>query len=243
VFVIVTDAPMHNGPELANDYDMESVMGADTYDQTVQALNDKGAKIVGVSVDTGAPGAARADLVDLAQKTGSVYHDPSFGGSDVPLVTSQDTMSGDVSSEIVSLIGKLAGAGVHDVTTSRKSYDCPGMVDCDGDGVPDPAFHNPPGPGGTPIDASTFLTAVVPIPDPGPPMPYSSIDATTFYQVPGDAQVSFRVHAQNTTLDPTTLLVLRATVQVQTPSGQTLGGPNGIKSVFLLIPPTPHFIH
>ncbi len=237
ILVLITDAAFHNGPAPANDYDTAKVGGAIAYADTVKALKDRGAKTIGVAVDTGFPGAARADLTDLATKTGSVYFDPSFGGSDKPLVTSQDTTSGEVSNEVVKLVRRLAGAGLNDATTEKRDYSCAGGVDCTGDGLPDPAFTNPPlMVGGAPIDASELISRIEPVPAAGSPLPYTSIDATTFYGVRGDAVVSFRVVARNTKYQPTSLLVLRASIQVETPTGQKLGGKDGIKQVYFVIP-------
>jgi hypothetical protein len=83
VFVIVTDAPLHNGPVAAHAYD--PVVAADEdVRRDINALDAIHARVVGVPVAGGNPGAARADLSDLAKKTGSLYHDPAFGGSDKP---------------------------------------------------------------------------------------------------------------------------------------------------------------
>ena len=48
--------------------------------------------------------------------------------------------------------------------------------------------------------------------------------------------MSFRVHAVNNTIKPATLLVMRALIRVRTPEGQVLGGKNGIKLVYFVIP-------
>ena len=243
VFVLVTDAPAHQGPDPTHDYDPSTVTGAVPYQTVVDALNATGAKIVGVPVDNGSGGAARPDLTDLATKTGSVYHDPAFGGSDVPLVNTTDVMASAVSNEVVRLIGLLAGQGQHNVTTVRQNYSCAGGVDCDGDGNPDPAYQNPSIPaGGPPFDATQLITAVTPVDSTDTPLPYDSIDATTFYGVHGDAQVTFRVHAQNSVLNPQTLVVVRALIRVRTPNGQDLGGAAGVKSVFFLIPRNPQIM-
>ena len=240
IFVLITDSPTHDGFDPTYDYDPTMVVGAQPYAGVVDALKAKGAKVVGVPVATGQPGAARGDLVDLATKTGSLYHNPAFGGSDDPLVTPQDTMTGDVSKEVVRLIGLLAGQGLHNVTTARQSYDCPGMVDCDGDAKPDPVWHNPSVmTGGPPFDATSLITAVTPIPSTQSPTPYSSLDEKTFFGVRGDAKVSFRVHAKNDVVNPPKLMVVRALIRVQTPNGQELGGPDGVKSVYLIIPRNP----
>ncbi len=237
VFVTITDAPLHNGPSSANDYNPANTGGTKTYQQTIDAINALGAKSLGVSVNTGTPGAARADLTDLALKTSSTWYDPAFGGSEHPLVTDQDTATGDVSDQVVRLIGLLAGQGLHNVTTDRKSYDCAGGTDCNGDGQVDPAYHNPVlPPDTTPYDAAKLIPKVEPLESTQVPKPYASLDGTTFYGVRGDATVTFRVHAQNTVLRPSTMVVLRALIRVQTPSGQLLGGPNGIKVVYLVVP-------
>jgi hypothetical protein len=237
VFVIITDAPLHNGPQAINGYNPQVAGGTKSYTQVTDALAAIHAKVVGVPVAGSNPGAARADLTDLALKTGSLYHDPAFGGVDVPLVPEVDVASGAVSDEVVRLLGQLAGAGLHDVTTSRASYDCAGGVDCTGDGAPDLEYHNPtiaPDPG--PFDASKLITAVRPVESQESPLPYASLDDTTFFDVRGSAEVTFRVHARNDIVKPTSLVVMRAVIRVQTPAGQVLGGKNGLRLVYFVIP-------
>ena len=138
---------------------------------------------------------------------------------------------------MVRLLGLLAGAGLHDVTTSRANYDCAGGLDCTGDGLTDLEYHNPTiAPDITPFDASTFITKVATVPSTSTPLPYASLTEDTFYAVRGAASVTFRVHAENTTVRPPSLLVMRALIRVQTPSGQILGGKDGIKLVYFVIP-------
>ncbi len=237
IFVLVTDAAFHNGPLAVNNYDPAVVGGTKTYADTSAALNAISAKIVGVPVNTGTPGAARKDLGDLADETGSKYHDPQFGGTDRALVSETDVTSGGVSGEVVRLLGLLSGAGLHDVTTARSNYSCAGGVDCTGDGKPDLAYQNPPVmEGGAPFDAAKLIKAVVPVESAAIPEPYGSLDPTTFFAVRGAAELSFRVHAQNDVWAPDTLQVLRAKILVQTPSGQLLGGAQGVKLVYFVIP-------
>lgn len=237
VFVLITDAPMHNGPIAGYDYNPATTGGTRSYAEAVDAVNTLGAKVVGVSVNTGTPGAARSDLVDLAEQTGSMWHDPAFGGADFPLVTDQDTATGDVSAEVVRLIGLLAGQGLHNVTTDTKSYECTGGVDCDGDGTADAEYHNAVVPPETsPFDASRLILDVEPVASAEVPLPYAELDETTFYGVRGDATVTFRVHARNTLLKPPSMMVLRALIRVQTPKGQQLGGASGVKVVYLVLP-------
>src|SRR5690606_1091685 len=89
IFVMITDAALHNGATAAYNYGAVDAGGAKTYAEVVAAMNSVGAKIVGVPVETsggGSGAAARVDLIDLARKTGSLYYDPSFGGREEPLV-------------------------------------------------------------------------------------------------------------------------------------------------------------
>jgi hypothetical protein len=237
VFAIVTDAAMHNGPTPVNNYDPAKVGGTKLYADAVAAIGGINAKIIGVPVAGGNPGAARADLTDLATKTGSLYHDPAFGGKDVPLVPTMDVTTGEISTQVVRMLGLLAGAGLHDVTTVHTNYDCNGGVDCDGDGKADMAYHNPviePDPG--PYDASKLITKVATVASSDVPLPYAGLDESTFYGVRGAAKVTFRVHAKNDTLQPPSLFVLRALIRVETPAGQVLGGKNGFKLVYFVIP-------
>lgn len=260
VIVIVTDAPFHNGPQTGvcvsggggNDYVVppatidpgcpsgKAVNGTVSYTETLQALSTIGAKVVGVSVNTGTANLARFDLTDLATKTGSVYAKVGFDGKvvDLPLVTEQDTSTGNVSSEAVRLIGLLAGQGLNDVTTLTQNYSCPGNVDCTGDGIPDPKYDNLDDPVlHTPFDASQLITSVAPVKSTATPPPYVKIDATTFYGVSGDQTVTFRVTAENNVLKTDTVVVVEAILHVQTPGGQALGGSDGVKKIYLVIPP------
>jgi hypothetical protein len=248
VFAIITDTAFHNGPRVGTmpqgfDYDPPpplgsgNVGGTRTYQEVVAKLNDISAKIVGVSVNTGTPGQARSDLTDLAEKTGSLYYDPAFGGADKPLVTEQDTSSGDVSTEVVRLIGLLAGQGLNNVTTVTTNYDCAGGIDCTGDGLPDAEYHNfTDNQSGQPFDASQLVTRVEPVASNANPKPYQSINDTTFFGVRGDQTVEFEVFAENQVLKPSSLVVIRAILRVQTPSGQALGGAEGVKVIYLVVP-------
>ncbi len=237
IFVLVTDAAFHNGPLATNNYDSQVVSGVKSYSEATTALNDIHAKIVGVPVAGGNPGAARADLTDLAMKTGSEYYDPQFGGKNRPLVSEVDVTSNGVSDEVVRLLGLLSGAGLHDVTTDRATYFCPGGQDCNGDGINDLAYENPPAkPGGEPFDAAKLISSVKPVASDAVPKPYASLDSTTFQSVRGNAELTFRVHAKNDSLAPDTLLVLRAKILVETPAGQLLGGAKGVKLVYFVVP-------
>lgn len=246
VFVIITDAAFHNGPVASYNYveppsfppTGTPVAGVKGYPTVVQSLKSINAKVVGVSVDTGAAGVARHDLQDLATQTGSFYAQEQFGTvTKKPLVTDKDTSDGNVSSEVVRLIGLLAGQGLKDVTTVHENYSCPGGVDCNGDGAVDPKYDNFIDKStGKPFDATQLINAVKPVKiSPNPP--YSSIDATTFYGVRGDATIQFEVFAQNTVLKTDQTTVVEVLLHVQTPGGQALGGKDGVKTIYLVIPP------
>ncbi|MBX3182410.1 MAG: hypothetical protein KIT72_08825 [Polyangiaceae bacterium] len=239
IFVVITDAPSHNGPTATYNYDPSQAGGSKSYAEVVAAMNAVGAKIVGVPVQTAGGGSAapaRTELVDLAQKTGSLYYDPTFGGRELPLVN-DPTANGRVAEEVVRLIGLLAGQGLNNVTTRTTSYDCPGNTDCDGDGIPDPEYHNRiDTETGLPFDATRLIQSVTPVPSTQTPLPYATLDATTFYSVRGDQTVEFEVTARNDTLKPGALTVLRALLRVQTPGGKELGGRDGIKVIYLVVP-------
>lgn len=248
VFVIITDAAFHNGPVAANNYveppsfppTGTPVKGDMYYKDVVAALKSIDAKVVGVSVsvNTGTAGVARHDLTDLATQTGSFYAEEQFGKvTKKPLVTDKDTADGNVSSEVVRLIGLLAGQGLKDVTTVHENYSCAGGVDCNGDGVVDPKYENFIDQStGQPFDATQMIKAVKPVAvSPNPP--YSSIDSTTFYGVRGDATIQFEVVAQNTVLKTDQTTVVEVLLHVQTPGGQALGGKDGVKTIYLVIPP------
>ena len=236
VFVIITDAPFHNGPQNAPPTDFDYDFGR-PYQDTVDALNAANAKIVGVPVDTGNGGvSARNDLRDLAQKTGSLFFDPAFGGREVELVT-EPTATGSVADEVVRLIGLLAGQGLNNVTTVTSNYDCAGGVDCTGDNVTDPEYHNfTDTQTSMPFDASRLIVSVKPVPVDTDPKPYKSINDTTFFGVQGDQTVEFEVTAQNDIICPKAPTVVRALLEVETPTGQALGGSEGVKVIFLTIP-------
>ena len=71
IIVLITDAPMHNGPNNSNPYD-PSILGINTppYDDVVDALVDIGARVVGIGGQDAIP-----DLERLALDTGTVTRD------------------------------------------------------------------------------------------------------------------------------------------------------------------------
>lgn len=113
IIVIVTDAPMHNGPA-GNNY---SGVSARSYSETITALNAQNVKIVGASVDpfSGLPfpiAGGRADLVSIARATSS----RAIDGSD----TVYDSPGGSVANSVVDGIIDLVGATNQDVTSVQR---------------------------------------------------------------------------------------------------------------------------
>lgn len=117
IIVVVTDAPMHNGPS-GNDYSGLSARG---YTETINALNAQNVKIVGASVDAAIPfpfpipgggAAGRADLVSIARATMSRAYD----GTD----TVYDSPGGSVAGSVVDGIIDLVGATRQDVTSAQR---------------------------------------------------------------------------------------------------------------------------
>ncbi len=239
VMVIITDAGFHNGPTSAFDYRPPpggNVNGTKTYAAVLDKLNSISAKVVGVPVNTGTPGQARNDLIKLAEDTNSFFFEPAFGAGETPLVA-DETGSGNVSTEVARLIGLLAGLGVNNVTTLTENFSCAGNIDCNGDSIPDPPYENFVDQSTMmPFDASTLVKDVVTVDSP-PPRPYAGLDVHTFFGVRGDTTVEFEVVAENTTLRTTSIVVVRALLRVETPTGQALGGADGVKTIFLVIPP------
>lgn len=106
IIVHVTDIDAHNGPSGANAY-RDDLIGSrtHTFDDAVIALNNIGARVIGVAVS----GGGMAHLDEYARATGSV------DGSGRTLT--QSASGGDVSTAIIDAIGVLAGGTPQDVGT------------------------------------------------------------------------------------------------------------------------------
>ncbi|MFK7986044.1 MAG: hypothetical protein AB8I08_08430 [Sandaracinaceae bacterium] len=109
ILVIVTDAPMHNGPGGDNAYDDGAIGGATpTYDELVAALTETNVRVVGVSVGVPGATAARPHLEAVARATGAI------SAGDRPLVS--DATSGQVGSSVVQHVRTLANSTPIDVS-------------------------------------------------------------------------------------------------------------------------------
>jgi hypothetical protein len=103
IVVLITDAPMHNGPDGYSPYNTSTypeLTGAAHFAGAVSELLAIGARVIGVSVSYGPGSDTYTQLSRAATDTGTVDE------SGVPLVS--EAPSGSVSTEIVDLILTLA---------------------------------------------------------------------------------------------------------------------------------------
>jgi hypothetical protein len=174
VVVLVTDAPMHNDRVGADSYDDDELgVTSPTYADAVDALNDIGARVVGIG---GAD--AESDLVAIATDTGSVLADgtPLVYGIN-PDGTAEG--GGDLSSQVTAGIEDLVLGTPQDVSTVQED---------------DPADA---------VDAREFVHEVRPLRgDPEAPDGYDHHDGATsaygtFFGVIPGTTVVFNVQAFN----------------------------------------------
>ena len=178
---------------------------AAAYAPTVDALNAIGARVIGVDLSS-----ARDDLEPIARATGTV------DGSGTPLVYGPAPAS-STSEQIIMGITSLVGGTPQDVTTEREDV-----------------LGDPPG---AEFDATLFITAIVPVEGYGAGgrgTGFSSMDATTFYDVIPGTDVEFRVDFINNVYPPPAVAtVFQARIIV-------IG--NGVarldeRRVFIVVPP------
>ncbi|HJL18656.1 MAG TPA: hypothetical protein RMH99_23545 [Sandaracinaceae bacterium LLY-WYZ-13_1] len=206
IVVLVTDAPFHNGPGNSNAYSGISP-APHFFDQAVTALDNIGARFVGVAVGSG----PRSDEEAVARMTGSVDE------AGEPLV--YDASGGTVSDAIIEGIETLAGRTPQDVDTITENVD-----------------GNPDGFDATQlIDSITPVEGFNgPISGPMPGVTYASKDATTFYEVIPGTLVDFEVVFINTVRPPAaTAQIFRATIIVRGNGVARLDDRN----VYIVVPP------
>lgn len=217
IVVTVTDAPFHNGTTTSGDWSVPYAGSvapvAHSFAQAVTALNDLGARAIGVNVGSGAGGtAAGADLSALATQTGTV------NSTGMPLVyTGAASTTAD---QIIQGIRSVVSGTPQDVSTRTENVA----------GNPDD------------FDARLFIESIVPLEGYGPggvmgAMPgitYASKDTTTFYGVIPGTQVEFTVDFYNGVRMPAeTAQIFRARIIV-------VG--NGVadldqREVYIVVPP------
>jgi hypothetical protein len=113
IIVLLTDAPFHNGPLRANPYGVIPGVTPPTYDQTVEALNEIHARVIGVN-SGGAIG--RVHLVELATDTGTV-------GARGPLVYDIAGTGVGLGDQVISAVQALASGVPLDITV--RAVDAP----------------------------------------------------------------------------------------------------------------------
>jgi hypothetical protein len=157
------DNEFHNGPGGSEAYSFD----APTYTEAVDALNDIGARVIGVD-----SGSARPEFEQVATATGAVRADGT------PLVFDIASDGTGLDSTVVSAVAELVGGTPQDVTTRTENV--PGNPD-DFDAT---AF----------IEAIVPFEGYTPSGGPGG---YGSKDATTFYEVIPGTTVEFTIDFYN----------------------------------------------
>lgn len=208
IILLFGDNTFHNGPGGSNSYSFP----APTYAQAVGALNDIGARVIGI-FSGGSGSSARRDYEAIARDTGAVRADGT------PLVFNINSNGTGLDTTVVEAVRDLVGGTPQDVSTTTENV--PGNPDD--------------------FDARLFIKSIVPlegyngsVSGPMPGVTYASKDETTFYQVIPGTEVEFTVDFWNDVRMPAaTAQVFRATIVV-------LG--NGVarldeRRVFIVVPP------
>jgi hypothetical protein len=216
IFVVVTDAPFHNGTTASTaswtiPY-ASPVTTAHTFDQAISALDAIGARALGVNVGTGPGGtAAGTDLTALATRTGTV----SATGS--PLVYTGAASA--TATQIIEGIRSVVSGTPQDVSTRTENVA----------GNPDM------------FDGTLFIKSIIPLEGyrgalsgAMPGVTYTSRDMTTFYGVIPGTEVEFTVDFWNDVRMPAAIAqIFRARIIV-------VG--NGVadldqREVYVIVPP------
>ena len=208
IVVMVTDAEWH-GDDAARDAYTGVTPAPATFAGAVTALNDIGARFVGVWVEVPGHGCngGRADAEAMARMTGAV------DGAGAPLVFTAS--GGTVSDAVVDGIATLASSTPQDVNTRTENV--PGNPDD--------------------FDATLFIVRITPLEGyvggvAG--MGYSSKDATTFYDVIPGTEVEFEVEFDNEVRMPaTTAQIFRARIIVVGNGVTDLD----TREVYIIVPP------
>jgi hypothetical protein len=180
IVVLITDAPMHNGPGSYDPYN-DSVPGrGHTIDQATDALSSIGARVIGVASDVmaGWDTDVIPHLEHVARATGTVNSDGE------PLVYESGAA---VTANVVDAIAELAGNTPQDVSTTTE--DLPDRAEYLGRGEPE-------------IDARGFIKAIRPLRANPADGLLGGMDETTFRGVIPGTDVEFEVVFQNDFVGP-----------------------------------------
>ncbi len=206
IVVLVTDAPFHNGPGGLDAYSGITPPPS-TFAQAVGALNDIGARFIGVSVGS----VPRPSEEMVATMTGTV----DTSGS--PLV--YDATGGTVSNAILEGIQTLTGHTPQDVDTTTENVA----------GNPDDFDATLFIKSVTPVDGYNGAAH-----GPMPGVTYESKDDHAFYQVVPGTRVTFTVHFFNDVRPPAdTAQIFKATIVVRGNHVTRLDQRN----VYIVVPP------
>jgi hypothetical protein len=202
IVVLVSDAEWHNGPGGSNAYEPFQP-AAHIFDHAANALTSIGARFVGVAVRNG----GRDPSGEMARRTGTVDE------SDRPLVF--NARDGEVSSNIVDGIGRIAGGVTQDVSTVTRNQ--PGNPDD--------------------FDATQFIKTITPVEgyrNGAPGEGYRSKDDRAFYEVVPGTLVEFEVRFLNDVRPPAeSAEIFRARIMVMGNGVAELDARNA----YIVVPP------
>ncbi len=180
IVVLITDAPMHNGPGGYDPYN-DTVPGrGHTIDQATEALNAIGARVIGVASDVMAGWDTEVvpHLEHVARATGTV------NSSGAPLVYQSGAA---VTADVVDAIAELAGNTPQDVSTITE--DLPDWDEYLARGEPE-------------IDATRMIKSITPLranPESGL---LGGMNETSFLGVIPGTSVTFQVEFMNDVVPP-----------------------------------------
>ncbi len=208
IVLLFGDYSFHNGPGMSSPYSFP----APTYDETVTALTDIGARVVGLYSGGagfgGGDSGFRTDYESIARDTGTVTGDGD------PLVFDIMSDGSGLSSMVVDAVASLVGGTPQDVSTRTENVA----------GNPDN------------FDATLFLKSIVPVEgyrDGVAGTGYESKDDTTFFSVIPGTQVEFAIDGYNDA---------RSVVETEIHQARIVVVGNGVanldfRNVYIVIPP------
>jgi hypothetical protein len=206
VVMLVTDAPMHNGPNPANDYNQRHEFDPGPfphgYRETLDALRAIDVTVVGLGVSHPTMSTGVPDLTQLARDLGSV------DGSGRPLVFDIGSRGDQIGDSIVAALERLA---------SDVPLDVVGSVE---------------GIAGAPIDARMLVSAVRAL-SADPPSGIGSASGDRFLGVHPGTRLTFEIDIDASRLPPSTM---RREVPGRVVFGTVGGSRVGSTDVVFVIP-------
>ncbi len=212
IIMLIGDAAFHNGPDGALPY-LDPRIEAPTYDETIRALEDRGARVLGVFSGSADNPGSRADFERVSTDTGAVRADGT------PLVFDIGADGAGLSDTVVDAVAELVGGTPQDVTAR--------------------AENRPPNPDD--FDATRFIDGIVPVEGyrgaasgEMPGVTYTARDDATFYGVMPGTLVEFLVRFENDVREAgTEAEIFRARIRVIGNRTTTLDA----RDVYIVVPP------